>query len=110
LWKVHRPLETLHLEHAFGKEILALGEIPVKTLILANLRGDHLSHSMKEDKLIFPGLRTIQIQAEVIPEYPEGVHPFTEDHLAALTEICRARNLTLLRDAEATRLFPRHNY
>jgi hypothetical protein len=93
-----------------GKEILAMGEIPVKTLILANLRGDHLIYSMKEDKLIFPGLRTIRIQQEVIPEYPEGVHPFTEEHLTALRDICKARGLMLLRDAEATRLSPRHSY
>jgi hypothetical protein len=110
LWRVHKPLETLHLEHMLGTEILAMGEIPVKTLILANLRGDHLIHSMKEDKLIFPGLQVIRIQAEIIPEYPAGVHPFTEKHLTALKDICQARGLILSRDAEATRLFPRHSY
>jgi hypothetical protein len=63
---------------------------------------------MIDDDKIFPGLRTIRIQPVLIPEYQKGVHSFTKKHLADLKEVCEARELTLLRDAEATSY--RHRY
>jgi hypothetical protein len=103
MWRVRNPLETVHLEHMYGWEINAMGDIPTRTLIVTNLRADFLIGSMRNDMKIFPGLQTIRIQPAVIPEYHDGGHPFLED-------ICKARGVTITRDAEAVMMFPRHGY
>lgn len=110
LWRVRKPLESLHLEHMLEWEITAMGDIPTKELVVTNLKGNFLTDSMMKDPKIFPALQTIRIQPSVIPQYSEGVHPFNNDTLAALQKICEQRQVLLVRDAEATMLFPRHHY
>jgi hypothetical protein len=110
LWRVRKPLETLHLEHMLEWEITAMGDIPTKELVVTNLKGNFLTESMMKDPRIFPALQTIRIQPAIIPEYAEGIHPFDNDMLVALEKVCKERQLVVLRDAEATMLFPRHHY
>jgi hypothetical protein len=108
LWKVHQALDV-HIEHMFDWEIRAMADIPVKTLIVTNLRGDFLNKVLNEDSRYFPGLRTIRIQDD-IPEYTDGAHPFTEQELSNLQTICEKRGLELRRDAKGMMLFPKHYY
>lgn len=107
LWKVRKPLESLHLEYM---RVAELGDIPTKTLILTNPRGDFLTDSMTRDAKIFPGLRRIRIQPQIIPEYKDRAHPFNHATFMILEAICQQRQVSLLQDAEATKLFPRHGY
>jgi hypothetical protein len=109
LWRVRKPLETFQMEHMDEDEITVMGDIPTKTLIIANLRGDQFVRPMKSDPHLFPGLQYIRIQPAVVPQYDDGYHPFDESSLQALVEICQQRSVTLTRDAEATRLGPRHS-
>lgn len=109
LWKTHIPLDAIRLEHMSDWEIRAMADIPTKSLVVTNIRGDFLTETLERDSKYFPGLQTIRIQGD-IPEYDEGVHPFSEGRLSALEEVCKKRGITLRRDAKAMMLFPRHYY
>jgi hypothetical protein len=111
LWKVRSPLETLHLEHMLGWEIRFLVDIPTKALIVTNLRGDFIVENFTEDPNTFPGLKAIHIQPAIIPEYTSNslrIHPFDATNLAKLEQVCSQRQLSLVRNAVAITLFPKH--
>jgi hypothetical protein len=108
LWRVRKPLETLQYEHMLDWEIRLMCDIPVKILIITNLKGEHLTTNLVQDKNAFPGLQVIRIQPPVIPEYADGFHPFSARTLATLEEVCAQRHIQLTRDAVAVKLYPRH--
>jgi hypothetical protein len=113
LWKVHEPLDTFQIEHMITWEIACMAEIPVKNLIIANLRADFLMTALEDDRNYFPGLQTIRIQPEKLSYINRGIHrihPFRLKDLGSLAKYCEKRNVELRRDATATWLYPRHHF
>jgi hypothetical protein len=94
LWKVHEPLDTFQIEHSITWEIACMADIPVKHLIIANLRGDFLLNALEHDPNYFPGLQTIRIQPENL-SYGDKAHPFKPKDLETLVNYCEKRNVEL---------------
>jgi hypothetical protein len=103
LWRVRKPLETIQLEHMDADEIMVMGDIPTKTLIITFLRGSQFIRAMKSDLNLFPGLQRIRIQWPQTMEYENGSLGFDKTTFPILEDLCRQRNLELTFDAEATR-------
>jgi hypothetical protein len=104
LWKVHEPLETFHIEDALTWEIACMTEIPVKNLIVTDVRGDFLTKALEDDLNYFPGLQTIRIQPEK-SGYHTNSQSFAPNVLEALIKYCENRGVELRRDAIATSLY-----
>jgi hypothetical protein len=104
LWRVRKPLETLQLEFMADDEITLMGDIPTKTLIVVNFRGNRLTEPLLRYPNLFPGLQRIRIMSPEVPDQGNGYHPFDESTLRDLVEVCGKRKIALTRDAEVTRL------
>lgn len=98
LWKVRKPLDTFHLEQQGDWELVLMGVIPTKTLIITNLVGGHLIRALKDDINYFPKLEAIRIEPHV-PRY-YGEYQFSPENLQLLEEICRKRGVSIIRDAK----------
>lgn len=61
LCNMRKPLEIFHVEHMEDWEIQPMGVIPTKTLIVTNVRTNHLFHSFRDDKELFPQVKLIRI-------------------------------------------------
>ena len=55
----HAPLKLLRAEHMWDWEILALGTIPVETLIITCVIPEHVPAVFIKDPELFPGLKTL---------------------------------------------------
>jgi hypothetical protein len=90
-----------------------MAEIPVKTLIITNLKGSHLVDALTDDENYFPCLKVVRINPEVIYEgyeYEEEYNkpPYDQESLSALEAFCKRRNVVLKKDARKTMSIPRH--
>jgi hypothetical protein len=106
LWKVRKPLDVFHLEHMVDWEIGAMGEIPVKVLVVANLRGISLTAALTQDTQYFPLLEAIRLE----PQMPNrrGVCQFSQKGYEYMEEYCQKRGVALLLDAKPTSHSPGH--
>lgn len=87
-----------------------MNDIPVRTLIIANLRENHLIvGALVENSNYFLGLKSIRIEPKIL-HYPNDVHPFDAKNLGSLKQLCRKRNIELHRDAKPTFPYTRHRY
>jgi hypothetical protein len=72
LCAVRKPLTTFHIEHMTTWEIIALGVIPARRMILSNImRGDFMG-AIRDDKELFPRLETLSIVPSVNSTPPKG--------------------------------------
>jgi hypothetical protein len=107
LWQVRKPLDVFQLEHEDPWEIEVMGEIPTRTLIIANLDGDQFVRAFQKDLDYFPGLQKIRIEPR---DRPVGYdrRQFSQQHLDTLMDICQKRFVTVVEDATPTSRFPDH--
>ncbi|KAG8833476.1 hypothetical protein FRC17_010651 [Serendipita sp. 399] len=62
LWRQREPLEEFHIEHMLEWEILAMGTIPARKVIITSLIEDDLQKSFLADPEIFPGLSFLRYE------------------------------------------------
>jgi hypothetical protein len=107
LWMVRKPLEVFQLEHMDWWEIGVMGEIPTKTLVLANLAGSHFIRAFEGDSDYFPKLRSIIIEPRGRKVGRNGKQ-FSQKGFDTLQEICERRSLAIVEGASPTSRSPDH--
>ncbi|KAG8830356.1 hypothetical protein FRC18_008243 [Serendipita sp. 400] len=73
LSKKRKPLAEFHIEHMLEWEILAMGTIPARIVVMTSLVKDDLQKSFLTDPEIFPGLTFLQY--ELSADMPSGGKP-----------------------------------
>lgn len=84
------PLDLLHIEHAADWELMALGIIPTKTLILTLVLEEVLCDVIGGPVEMFVGVQKLRVYPAKAPG-------------GKLEAICEQRQITLVRDAEILR-------
>lgn len=107
LWKVRQPLDVFHLEHMVHWEIGAMGDIPTKCLIIANLYGPSFNDALQDDVHYFPHLQTIRVEPQILSAHSSN-YQFPEKDFKFLEDYCQKRGVTLLQDAKPTSPYPPH--
>jgi hypothetical protein len=69
----HTPLKLLRVEHMLDWEILALGTIPVETLIITCVIPSHVPTVFIKDPEVFPGLKTLCLDPPDLEPQPIAV-------------------------------------
>lgn len=92
LCNVRPPLEAFHVEHMEDWEIMALGVIPTKELIITTVKQNHLLSCLMTEPELFPKLKVLRLA-------PTTKKPINS---ASLEEICKRRQIEIRRDAIPT--------
>ncbi|KAG8846474.1 hypothetical protein FRB91_000782 [Serendipita sp. 411] len=106
LWRQRLPLDQLYIEHMADWEIVAMGEIPTRTLVAAGLAPKQLLEAFRTDPEIFPCMTTLRMEAAP-PELQEGTLSLNpnQDGASMLTDasvieaVCAERGVTVATDA-----------
>ncbi|CAG8655166.1 7984_t:CDS:2 [Acaulospora colombiana] len=61
-WNRHKPLKSMHIEHLYDLEVLAMGTIPVTKLTVVSLRYTDFAQVFNQDKEIFPHLQILHLE------------------------------------------------
>jgi hypothetical protein len=99
LCQTHPPLEEFHVEHMVYWEIMALGVIPAKKLIITNLPQGGLESALMDDRELFPMVQSVNVEMHHI----DVVKRSDKDERLSLEELCRERRWALYRDATVIR-------
>jgi hypothetical protein len=110
LCNVRKPLKSFQIEHMEDWELAAMGDIPTEKLIITNTEGQHLGAAFQADRDLFPSLRCLQIESQVLQKDGK-IMPVTysEKAMSILRTVCAARSIELRNDAEGLKSFPRHD-
>ncbi|PVF99544.1 hypothetical protein CPB86DRAFT_289450 [Serendipita vermifera] len=99
LHQTHSPLEEFHVEHMNCWEILALGVIPTKKLIMTNIVEGELEKALLEDRELFPMVQNLHVDS-----LESSLDDAASKKLALeLEELCKQRKWALHRDAKIIR-------
>jgi hypothetical protein len=105
LCRTRGPLESFHIEHMERWEILALGIIPTKHIILSNITRGHFIRAIERDSELFPCLETLSVRP--IPSISGmDINEGSDGHILAevekdkelekiLDSICKRRGVTI---------------
>ncbi|KAG8809607.1 hypothetical protein FRC17_003359 [Serendipita sp. 399] len=113
LCNIRPPLESLWLEHMEMWEILVMGVIPTKELVVTTVKRNHLWEALRKEDHLFPHMQRLRLApcpedasadlAWIVPPAPpnetEEQKTWREKTLGA---ICRQRGIVLIRDAKPT--------
>jgi hypothetical protein len=103
LCKIRPPLDVFHIEHMENWEIMALGVIPTKVLIVTTVKQYHLLSCLTEDPKLFPGIKVLRLAPRNVQDSTaEAANKPPSNELISLENICKARQIELRRDAEPT--------
>ncbi|KAG8833477.1 hypothetical protein FRC17_010652 [Serendipita sp. 399] len=84
LWRQREPLEEFHIEHMLEWEILAMGTIPARTVIMTSLVKDDLQKSFLADPEMFPGVTLLRYESR--DDMPSGGEPMQKKFEATLKQ------------------------
>ncbi|KAG8761670.1 hypothetical protein FRC14_000054 [Serendipita sp. 396] len=93
LWRRRQPLKELHAEHMLAWEMIAMGTIPARTVILTSLVQDDMQNSFLRDPEIFPCME--HLHYESVDDMPSG----GEDIRNRFQEVLKRREVRWRADA-----------
>jgi hypothetical protein len=95
-------------------EIVAMGDIPVETVIITNTGGQHIVDAFTEDPKLFPSLRCLRLESpfgkndDYGSDCGLGSFAYSRDVMEFIGAVCANRGVDLRQDAPAIKPIPRH--
>lgn len=112
-WGKQAPLESVRLEYVTSWEVVAMGSIHTKNLIITAVVGGSVEGSFMMDEEIYPALQYLRTEAKYKELPPAPVEGETQDQESAenpptspLQRICSNRGIVISYNVEAL-VFPR---
>jgi hypothetical protein len=95
-WNLRKPLKSVHIEHLYGWEVLAMGTIPTIELTAVRLRKTNAFIVFKQDEEIFPHLKSLYLEP-LSGDINRDEHALGEDQ--SVSHIWEGRGIDIRRDA-----------
>jgi hypothetical protein len=94
-WNQRTPLKSLHIEHVYDWEVLAMGTIPTTELTAVRLCYTNASIVFKHDEELFPHLKTLCLEPFSEDRIRKGLAPAEDESVSSIWE---TRGIDIRRD------------